>query len=148
MKRFFTLIVCFLSLTTFAQDTIPVHEAAFGTKKRTKNMNTVYHRSSLHNILIFHDDQKYSDEILDTYKNRPQSEKFNDHTLASDIIKVKGAKYLKSKKINKYVNNNDIANALVAKWFNLLWYDNGASGCGSPDNGSAGCSDESCPRRF
>ena len=38
--------------------------------------------------------------------------------MASDIIKVKGAKYLKSKKINKYVNNNDIANALVAKWFN------------------------------
>ncbi|MBQ2852979.1 MAG: hypothetical protein IJE76_06275 [Bacteroidales bacterium] len=118
MKRFFTLIICFLSLTTFAQDTIPVQEAVFGTKKRTKNMNTVYHRSSLHNILIFHDDQKYSDEILETYKNRPQSEKFNDHTLASDIIKVKGAKYLKSKKINKYVNNNDIANALVAKWFN------------------------------
>lgn len=118
MKRIFTLIICFLSLTAFAQDTIPVHEAAFGTKKRTKNMNTVYHRSSLHNILIFHSDQKYSDEILETYRNRPQSEKFNDHTLDSDIIKVKGSKYVKGTVIDEYVNNNDIANALVAKWFN------------------------------
>lgn len=118
MKRIFTLIICFLSLTAFAQDTIPVHEAVFGTKKRTKNMNTVYHRSSLHNILIFHSDQKYSDEILETYRNRPQSEKFNDHTLDSDIIKVKGSKYVKGTVIDEYVNNNDIANALVAKWFN------------------------------
>ena len=67
MKKFLAIIISVLSLTTLAQDTIQVqnaniqvNEAEFGTKKRTKNMNTVYHRSSLHNILLFHNGQKYS----------------------------------------------------------------------------------------
>lgn len=117
MKKVFTLLaICLFSLTTIAQDTI--QEAVFGSSRRTKNMNTVYHRSSLHNILIFHNDQKYSNEILETYNNRPQSDKFNDHSLAYNIVTTKGPKYLKKGKVDKYINNNDIAKALVAKWFN------------------------------
>lgn len=117
MKKVFTLLaICLFSLTTIAQDTI--QEAVFGSSKRTKNMNTVYHRSSLHNILIFHNDQKYSDEILETYNNRPQSDKFNDHSLPINVVTTKGAKYLKKGKVDKFINGNDIANDLVAKWFN------------------------------
>lgn len=119
MKKITTLlVVCLLSLAAVAQDTIPVQESTFGTKRRTKNMNAAYHRSSLHNILVFHAGQKYSDEILETYNNRPQSEKFNDHSLPFDIIKVKGSKYIKNKKIDKQIENSNIANDLVAKWFN------------------------------
>ena len=125
MKKFLAIIISVLSLTTLAQDTIQVqnaniqvNEAEFGTKKRTKNMNTVYHRSSLHNILLFHNGQKYSKEILETYNIRPQSEKFNDHSLPFDMIKVKGAKYVKDKKVKKYINEADLADDLVAKWFN------------------------------
>lgn len=125
MKKFLAIIISVLSLTTLAQDTIQVqnaniqvNEAEFGTKKRTKNMNTVYHRSSLHNILLFHNGQKYSKEILETYNIRPQSEKFNDHSLPFDMIKVKGAKYVKDKKVKKYIREADLADDLVAKWFN------------------------------
>ena len=125
MKKILVIIICVLSFTSLAQDTIQVqnaniqvNEAEFGTKKRTKNMNTVYHRSSLHNILIFHNDQKYSKEIFDTYNKRPQSEKFNDHSLPFEIINVKGPKYVKDKKVKKYIREADLADDLVAKWFN------------------------------
>ena len=81
-------------------------------------MNTTYHRSSWHNILIYHNDQKYADEILTTYYHRPTSDKFNDHSLPEDVVTTKGKKYTKFKKIDKYMMNSDIANDLVAKWFN------------------------------
>lgn len=133
MKKITILFVaCLLSLTTIAQDTIQEavqdtvqqvaqdadQEAVFGQRKRTKNMNMVYHRSSLHNILIFHNDQKYSEEILNTYNNRPQSEKFNDHTVSVSMFETKGSKYVNQSKVDKFVNGNNIANSLVAKWFN------------------------------
>lgn len=81
-------------------------------------MDVTYHRSSWHNILIYHNDQKYAKEILETYHNRPKSEKFNDHTLPVEVLNAKGKKYIKFKKINKFIMDSDIANNLVAKWFN------------------------------
>lgn len=116
MKRISTLVLLlFVSLTSVAQDTI--QQAVFGSKKRT-NMNATYHRSSWHNILISHQDQKYAEEILSTYYARPQSDKFNDHSLAINVVTAKGKKYAKKKLIDNYVFNNDIAKGLVAKWFN------------------------------
>ncbi|MBO5809792.1 MAG: hypothetical protein J6R17_09600 [Bacteroidales bacterium] len=117
MKKLLSLIlICIFTLPVFAQDTIVKHSLSKGMK--TANMNTVYHRSSWHNILIYHDDQKYAEEILTTYYNRPTSEKFNDHSLPIDVVTTKGKKYTKFKKIDKYIMNNNIANDLVAKWFN------------------------------
>ena len=116
MKRIYTLVLLlFVSLTSMAQDTI--QQAVFGSKKRT-NMNATYHRSSWHNILISHKDQKYAEEILSTYYARPQSDKFNDHSLEIDVVTTKGKKYAKKKLIDNYVFSGDIANDLVAKWFN------------------------------
>lgn len=117
MKKIFTLaLLVFVSLTVLAQDTI--QQPSFGHKRRTNNMNVTYHRSSWHNILIYHNDQKYAEEILTTYNNRPKSEKFNDHSLPVEVVTAKGKKYAKFNKIDKYVNNSNIANDLVAKWFN------------------------------
>ena len=117
MKKLLSLIlICIFTFPVFAQDTIVKHSLSKGMK--TANMNTVYHRSSWHNILIYHDDQKYAEEILTTYYNRPTSEKFNDHSLPIDVVTTKGKKYTKFKKIDKYIMNNNIANDLVAKWFN------------------------------
>lgn len=115
MKKIFTLFFLVLSLTSFSQDTI--QKSALSNKNRN-GMNATYHRSSWHNILLYHDDQKYAKEILETYNNRPQSEKFNDHSLPIDVVSTKGKKYAKFKKVNKYVLNNGIGNDLVAKWFN------------------------------
>ncbi len=116
MRKIFTLaLLVFLSMTAFAQDTI--QQSALHSKKRSGVDNT-YHRSSWHNILIYHNDQKYAEEILATYYNRPTSEKFNDHSLPVDVVTTKGKKYTKFKKIDKYMMENNIANELVAKWFN------------------------------
>lgn len=99
----------------YAQDTIVQH--SLGKTKKT-NMNTTYHRSSWHNILVYHNDQNYAEEILETYYNRPTSDKFNDHSLSENVVTTKGKKYTKFKKIDKYVMNSDIAKDLVARWFN------------------------------
>ena len=116
MKRISTFVLLlFVSLTSVAQDTI--QQAVFGSKKRT-NMNATYHRSSWHNILISHQDQKYAEEILTTYYARPQSDKFNDHSLEINVVTAKGKKYAKKKLIDNYVFSSDIAKGLVAKWFN------------------------------
>ena len=116
MKRIYTFVLLlFVSMTCVAQDTI--QHAVFGNKKRT-NMDATYHRSSWHNILVSHNDQKYAEEILITYYARPQSDKFNDHSLDVNVVTAKGKKYAKKKHIDSYVYNNDIANDLVAKWFN------------------------------
>ena len=116
MKRISTFVLLlFVSLTSVAQDTI--QQAVFGSKKRT-NMNATYHRSSWHNILISHQDQKYAEEILTTYYARPQSDKFNDHSLEINVVTAKGKKYAKKKLIDNYVFSSDIAKRLVAKWFN------------------------------
>lgn len=116
MKRIsIFVLLLFVSLTSVAQDTI--QQAVFGSKRRA-NMNATYHRSSWHNILVSHKDQKYAEEILSTYYARPQSDKFNDHSLAINVVTAKGKKYAKKKLIDNYVFNNNIANDLVAKWFN------------------------------
>lgn len=113
-----TLLMTMMSLV--AQDTIvnTSNDAVFGVKKRTENMNTTYHRSSWYNILIYHDDQQYAEEILETYYARPQNDKFNDHSLPVSVVTTKGKKYTKLPKIDKYVMEGNIANDLVAKWFN------------------------------
>lgn len=117
MKKFLTLILALSFIYPLtAQDTIAQH--SLGRGKKTDNMNTTYYRSSWHNILIYHNDQQYADEILTTYYNRPTSEKFNDHNLPNDVVNAKGKKYIKFKKIDKYLMNSDVANDLVAKWFN------------------------------
>lgn len=117
MKKIYSMVLLvFFALPVLAQDTIV--EPVFGQKRKTANMNTTYHRSSLYDILVYHNDQKYSDEILETYFNRPKSEKFNDHSLPVEYVTTKGKKYAKFKHIDNYVMNNNIANDLVAKWFN------------------------------
>ena len=117
MKKISALMLLLLvAVTAFAQDTI--QQAAFGQKKRADNMNTTYHRSSWYNILLYHVDQQYAEEILATYYARPQSEKFNDHSLPIEVVTTTGKKYASFYDVDKYVMNNNIGNDLVAKWFN------------------------------
>lgn len=108
------LLLLVVSFPLFAQDTIT---NSVSLRKRNDNIST-YHRSSWYNLLIFHNDQKYADEILTTYRYRPQSDKFNDHSLPMDVVTTKGKKYAKFNKIDKFIMESDIANDLVAKWFN------------------------------
>lgn len=115
MKKIYVLILFLISLSVSAQDTI--REMSLNNVGRN-DIDAVYHRSSWHNILIYHEDQKYAEEILQTYNNRPQSEKFNDHSLPIDVVSTKGSKYAKFQHVDAYIMGTDIAKDLVAKWFN------------------------------
>ena len=93
MKKILALsLLVLLSTSVFSQDTIQ-HSSSFGQKKRADNMNTTYHRSSLYDILLFHKDQQYAEEILSTYGIRPKSEKFNEHSLEVKVVTTTGKKY-------------------------------------------------------
>lgn len=119
MRRLFVLILLIAVVSPLlAQDTDTIVQHSLDGKKKAVDMNTTYHRSSWHNILIYHDDQKYAEEILLTYRHRPTSEKFNDHSLPVDVFPTNGKKYAKFKKIDKYMMDSEVANELVAKWFN------------------------------
>lgn len=117
MRRIFILtMLVLMTISAYAQDTI--QHSTFGQKKAVDNMNATYHRSSLYNILLFHKDQQYAQEILSTYHARPQSEKFNDHSLQVKVVTTTGKKYANFDDVDNYVMNNNIGNDLVAKWFN------------------------------
>lgn len=111
---FLTLLLFSIFSVVFAQT--EDEQTVFGNKDRN-SMNANYYRSSWHNILVHHADQKYADEILMTYNIRPQSEKFNDHTISLEIMEASGEKYSSDKKIDKFVEENNVANEIVAKWF-------------------------------
>lgn len=75
-----------------------------------------YRRLSVCNILVCHDDEKFAKEIQDQYLNIPVSEKYNDHNLSVRVINVN--KGLKGEtQITDWVEKNNIASRLVAKWF-------------------------------
>lgn len=128
-----TLIVCMsFSIKTKAQ-------TADGTDIK-------YRRSSLHTILIESDDFPRKETVIKAYNNAPFPDKYNDHTIGAKSFDPKKYALTADEKaeitkgqskagalassatdnealetpviITKYLNQNKIANQLVAKWFN------------------------------
>lgn len=82
-----------------------------------------YRRSSIYSLLINHEEQKFADEIKDAFVKIPVPDKFNDHELSVKILsldkKLKGASSEKeNEEITAFINRNNVASRLVAKWFN------------------------------
>jgi len=73
-------------------------------------------RSSICSILIKHDEQEFADEIERQFSNIPISERFNDHNLSVRVVKS-GAKKIGKADIDAFIDNNQIASRLVARWF-------------------------------
>lgn len=76
-----------------------------------------YRRSSWYNILISHPEQGFSSDILYVYNNKDMSDKFNDHSLSIGAVAATGTKFIDKKPIDDFLNRNDVAKRLVAKWF-------------------------------
>ena len=101
---------------------------AFGLIASTANAQednkaTDYRRSSLYSVLVNHTEQKYADEIKEAFMDMEVPDKYNDHNLSVKVIdmekKLKGAgSDQENKAITDFLNNNNIASRLVAKWFN------------------------------
>ena len=77
-----------------------------------------YKRSSLHTIMLRNPDAEHASVIEETFLNRPLPEKFNTHHISTDFIGVTRKARKQDKIISEYLNKNQIAKELVAKWFN------------------------------
>ncbi|MDF1550417.1 MAG: hypothetical protein P1P88_21515 [Bacteroidales bacterium] len=87
----------------------------------------VYRRSSLFTMMITEPSRKYADTIQTTFINSPIPDKFNDHILDCRIIENGISESIKKRpekiaaqelNITNFLNSNDIAKKMVAKWFN------------------------------
>lgn len=108
MKYFLTAICLITSTVAFAQN----------TENEPK-----YRRSSLYSLMINHTDQKFASEIRNSFLNIPIPDKYNDHDLSVKVVdintKLKNASSNKENAdITAFLNDNQIASRMVAKWFN------------------------------
>ena len=86
-----------------------------------------YRRSSLYQLMINHREQNYADDIQEVFLQMPVSEHFNDHDLAVKVLdmdkKLKNSGSDKENQIvTEWLENNDVASRLVAKWFNRDYF--------------------------
>ena len=77
-----------------------------------------YRRSSLYTLMINNPSWPYSKVIQDAFLNAPISEKFNNHCLNDAIINANQYSTDPITNINTYLETNQIAKKMVAKWFN------------------------------
>lgn len=86
-----------------------------------------YRRSSLYSVLIAHSQFNYGDVIKETFVSIPTPDKFNSHEVAAKIFESSSEKMIKNPKkkeelnqndIAKFIDENDVARRMVAKWFN------------------------------
>jgi len=88
--------------------------------------DVIYRRSSLYTLMISEPGRQYATEIQKTFINSPIPEKFNDHNLSERKIpnainqrmKKEEKIRVQQENISNYLQKNDIAKQLVAKWFN------------------------------
>jgi len=96
-------------------------------QEEEQQQEVVYRRSSLYTLMISEPSRIYADTIQSTFMNSPIPDKFNDHILnyrtvengISDMIKKRPEKIIaQEKNITEFLETNDIAKKMVAKWFN------------------------------
>ncbi len=77
-----------------------------------------YRRSSLYTLMINDNQREHFEVILNAFGNTPLSEKFNDHNIGPYLIDATGYVKDRSSEITAYLEKNNVAKDLVAKWFN------------------------------
>jgi hypothetical protein len=82
-----------------------------------------YRRSSLYSILINHSDQKFANEIRNSFVQIPVPDKYNDHELAPKVFQLNGklknaSSDRENSEITDFLERNQVASRLVGKWFN------------------------------
>jgi len=89
-----------------------------------------YRRSSLYTVLVEHNNTKYDKDIAQAFMSMPIPDKFNNHdlTVKSFASTAKNKKVSAKKRgtakdpnikaTNIFMQENDVARALISKWFN------------------------------
>lgn len=106
MKKFKTYIPLLLLLSGFSAQ----------GQDQTTDIDR-YRRLSRCDILVSHSNEKFADEIEEEFLQLPVSEQFNDHNLSVRVISTP-KKLNKDSEIKGFVERNNLASRLVAKWFN------------------------------
>ena len=81
-----------------------------------KGQELKYRRSSLYTLMLHDPNRQYADAIKTSFESAPIPDKFNNHNLSERIIPASSAKD-ETENINKYMQDNQVAKQLVAKWF-------------------------------
>ncbi|NOR28337.1 MAG: hypothetical protein GQ540_07400 [Lutibacter sp.] len=77
-----------------------------------------YRRSSLYTLMINDNSREHANVIKDAFGNFPLAEKFNDHNIGPYLITTELGIKDQTNNINNFLNTNNIAKQMVAKWFN------------------------------
>lgn len=86
-------------------------------KADDQSQDLKYRRSSICSFLISRNDQSLNDKIKEKFLEIPTPDQYNNHDLSIRILNVaKKGQYADS--ISTWLNDNNIASRLVAKWFN------------------------------
>lgn len=88
-----------------------------------QNDSQEYRRSSIYSVLVNHTEQNFAAEIKDAFLQIPVPDKYNDHDLSVKVLdmdkRLAGAASQKENSdITQFLNDNNVASRLVAKWFN------------------------------
>jgi hypothetical protein len=92
--------------------------AAVYAQPKAATTDAKYRRSSLYTLMINNPNRPHADEILNAFTNSPIPDKFNDHIVGERSIMAIDSAKDQTENMNKYVADQHIARALVAKWFN------------------------------
>ena len=87
-------------------------------KLQNENGNVKYRRSSLYTLMISDSTRLHADVIKDAFGNAEFSQKFNNHNVGPYLVEGTAAQKDQSQMLTSYVNQNNVAKELVAKWFN------------------------------
>lgn len=77
-----------------------------------------YKRSSLATIMLENSNEEHIDVIKETFLNKPLPEKFNNHNVSHKYIPIYSTAKNHSNDISRFLESNQVAKKLVAKWFN------------------------------
>ncbi|MBI2279675.1 MAG: sel1 repeat family protein [Bacteroidetes bacterium] len=103
------------------QDSIETNTTNETIKNSTENLlgkDLKYRRSSLYTLMINDQSRLHANVILDAFGNSVIPQKFNDHNIGPYIIDGQANLPDQSNAITNYLNSNNIAQDIVAKWFN------------------------------
>jgi len=101
-NQYFSVIILLITISTYSQSPI----------KETK-----YRRSSLYTLMIDDPTKPYASTIKESFEKGPLPDKFNDHNLSNRLIPTSNADD-ESANITAYLEANNVARDIVAKWFN------------------------------
>ncbi len=108
MKQTFTFLIFLLTACITQAQSVSTSLAVPTTQE------TTYRRSSLYTLMVDQKNLPKADVIKDVFIKSPIPDKFNDHNLTDRVIIVDPS----SEGIANYLQYQNIARSLVAKWFN------------------------------